>query len=66
MPKLASVFDGKKFLWNGVLYETRQQASEVQAGYDKEGFETRLSEEDGKHLVYSRRVSAQQTAAGGN
>jgi hypothetical protein len=66
MPKLAAVFDEKKFFWNGALYESRQKASEVQASYEKTGFETRLASEDGKHLVYSRRVSAQQTATGGN
>jgi len=65
MPELARVFDGKKFMWDGKVYETRQKAEEVQSGYQKDAFETHLVEDAGKCLVYSRRVAAQQTATEG-
>ncbi|MBI5245006.1 MAG: hypothetical protein HY922_15180 [Elusimicrobia bacterium] len=62
MPQLARILDGKKFLWNGVEYEARKQAEEASSAYEKEAFETRMIEEGGKHLIYTRRVAAQQTA----
>ncbi len=53
------VVDGKKFMWDGRVYESEDDAAEVAAGYQGDGFETQVLEDDGKHLVYSRRVVAQ-------
>jgi hypothetical protein len=66
MPDIVRSFDDKKFMWDGKACETRLEAEEVQRGYQKAGFETRLVDEEGKCLVYSRRVAAQQTATEGS
>lgn len=50
------IVDGKKFMWDGKQYETREVAEEVRSGYEKDGFETKIFDEDGKYLVYTRRV----------
>jgi hypothetical protein len=59
---LARKIDGKKFMWDGATYDSKQQAYEVTVAYQSDGFETQLFEEDGQFLVYSRRVAAQQSA----
>ncbi len=53
------VVDGKKVMWDGKLYESEGDAAEVAAGYEADGFETLLCEEEGTHLVYTRRVVKQ-------
>lgn len=50
------IIDGKKYMWDGENYETKTAAEENIAKYSKDGFETKLIEEDGKHLVYTRRL----------
>ena len=52
----ARVFDGKKFMWDGLDYETSDDAQKAQAAYEKENFETRIAEEDDTIHVYTRRV----------
>lgn len=53
---IAKVIDGKKFMWDGKTYDNEKEAREIISGYEKEGFETRMLEEEDKYLVYSRRV----------
>lgn len=55
-PSLALFADGKKFMWDGRVYETREEAARVAEGYQQEGFEVRTIEQDGRFLVYTRRV----------
>jgi hypothetical protein len=54
---LARKVDGKKFLWDGVVYESDEQAQQMMEGYAKDGFEVQKFYEEGQFLVYSRRVS---------
>ena len=54
--------DGKKFMWDGATYETREEATQVMEAYAKDGFEVRQFEHDGQFLVYSRRVAEVQAA----
>ena len=61
-PDPARAFDGKKFMWDGLTYGTREEAEKRCEALRAEGFEVRLAEQDGKHLVYTRRV-VKQTAA---
>ena len=49
-------FGGKKFMWDGVEYETEEAAKEKAKEYSDKGFEVELKEESGKYLVYTRRV----------
>ena len=54
---LARKVNGKKFMWDGVVYESDEQAQQVMEDYAKDGFEVQKFEEEGQFLVYSRRVA---------
>jgi hypothetical protein len=54
---LARKADGKKFMWDGVVYDSDDQAQQVMEGYAKEGFEVQKFVNEGQFLVYSRRVA---------
>ena len=56
MPNMAKKMDGKKFMWDNRNYSTEAEAKEKMAIYEKDGFETRLVKEEGKFLVFTRRV----------
>ena len=55
-PSLAMLSDGKKFMWDGRLYDTREEAGHAREAYQNDNFEVRMVEEGGKFLVYTRRV----------
>lgn len=55
MPDSFKIIDNKKFMWDGETYEGMEQAKEAEESYKKENFETRIIEEEGKPLVYTRR-----------
>ena len=55
-PHLSLLCDGKKFLWDGSFYATREEVSPVEEAYKKNNFEVRVTEEDGKFLIYTRKV----------
>ncbi|MBM4354693.1 MAG: hypothetical protein FJ109_13050 [Deltaproteobacteria bacterium] len=49
------MFDGRKFMWDGVEYDTSEQAEQVAAGYKAERFDTRIVAVGAKFAIYSRR-----------
>jgi len=49
-------FDGMKFMQDGQVYNSKEDAEKVMEDYRKAGFEVRLLEENGKFLVFTRRV----------
>lgn len=55
-PNLALIRDGKKFMWDGRFYATREEVSPLEEAYQKDNFEVRVAEEEGKFLIYTRRV----------
>jgi len=55
-PNLTMLSDGKKFMWDGQLYDTREEASRTAESYQNENFEIQIVEEGGKFLVYTRRT----------
>jgi hypothetical protein len=55
-PNLAMISDGKKFMWDGQLYDNKEEASRAGESYQKENFLIRTVEEGGKFLVYTRRT----------
>ncbi|MBC8470164.1 MAG: hypothetical protein H8D56_11895 [Planctomycetes bacterium] len=55
MPK-ARLFDGKKFMWDGLEYDDEEKAGSVEKGYAEKGFEVRTCSEEGKVFIYTRRV----------
>lgn len=56
MPSLATKIGGKKFMWDKGHYSTEEEAHEKMAQYEKDGFEAECMEENGKCLVYTRRL----------
>ncbi len=54
---------GRKFMWDGQTYVTRDDARQAMEAYKQEGFEVHLFLEDDRYLVYSRRVAAAQAAS---
>ncbi len=55
MPDSFKIMDNKKFMWDGETYEGIEQAKAAEETYKKDNFETRIIEEEGKPLVYTRR-----------
>jgi len=62
-PNPSLISDGKKFMWDGRLYTTGEEASTVREACQNDGFEVRVVEEDGKFLVYTRRAVKAVAAA---
>ena len=56
MPEISKKIAGKKYMWDGNTYETEESARELEQTYKGDNFETELLNEDGKFLVYTRRV----------
>ena len=55
-PNLTMISDGKKFMWDGQLFDTRDDGLREAEAYQKDNFEVRIEEQDGKFLVYTRRT----------
>jgi hypothetical protein len=55
MPENLRFFDRLKFLWDGQAYDSAG-AEAKKNEYEARGFETQLVEEDGRFLLYTRRV----------
>jgi len=49
-------FDGKKFMWDSEEYTDKKKAEEVRKKYSADGFVVQSCREDGKVLLYTRRV----------
>jgi hypothetical protein len=60
---LGRVFEGRKFLWDGLIYAGRAEAESRAQAYRSDGFEVRLVEQEGKFLLYTRRTVKQAAAA---
>ncbi len=43
-------------MWDGVVYESKKEAEDTIQKYKDDNFEVELKEEEGKHLLYTRRV----------
>ena len=56
MPSIAIRDDGKKYMWDKGFYYTETEAEEKKAEYEKDDFEVVHLVEEGKHLLYTRRV----------
>ncbi len=56
MPDISKIINGKKFMWDGVVYESKKEAEDTMQKYKDDNFEVELKEEEGKHLLYTRRV----------
>ncbi len=56
MPDVSKIINGKKFMWDGVVYESKKEIEGTMQKYKDDNFEVELIEEEGKHLLYTRRV----------
>ncbi len=56
MPDTSKIINGKKFMWDGVVYESKKEAEDTMRKYKDDNFEVELREEEKKHLLYTRRV----------
>ena len=64
MPDSVKILNTKKYLWDGETYDSQAAAVEVENKYKADNFETKLLEEDGKFLVYTRRVVTEVVVEG--
>lgn len=57
MPLNYRIIDNKKYMWDGKIYEDELEALNTAALYKKDNFDTKLIQEEGKYLIYTRRVA---------
>jgi hypothetical protein len=60
---LSRKFFGKKYMWDGLKYDSRDQAQEAADTYKKDGFEVETVAEGEVHLVFSRRLAGTESSA---
>jgi len=53
---LAREVAGKKFMWDGGNYVTRDDARQAMETYKKDGFEVHMFLLDDRYLVYTRKL----------
>ena len=56
MPQNLLFVDRRKYVWDGESYDSLDAAEGKKSDYEAQGFETQMIEEEGKFLVYTRRV----------
>jgi len=56
MPDLSKIIQGKKFMWDGAVYESEKEAKDVNEKYKNDNFEVEMIEEENHYLLYTRRV----------
>ena len=54
--ELARIFNGKKFMWDGRVYDNEKERREIGQKYEDDGFEVELVEEGGEYFLFTRRV----------
>jgi hypothetical protein len=52
----ARIIDDKKFMWDGIEYEDEDKARIAEKEYIDKEFEVRMVKEEGKVLLFTRRV----------
>ncbi|HLN27886.1 MAG TPA: hypothetical protein VK395_09085 [Gemmataceae bacterium] len=62
-PNLAMISDGKKFMWDGQRYDSKEEASRIAKAYQDEAFQIQIVDEGGKFLVYTRRSANEVVVA---
>ncbi len=56
MAEKTRLFEGKKYMWDGQEYDNEEKASLMEKQYSEKGFEVQMWREDGKVLIYTRRI----------
>ncbi len=55
-PTRSIIVDGRKYLWDGTVFESYNDASRQAEAYINDSFEVHFVESGQKYLVYSRRA----------
>lgn len=55
-PNRSVTIDAKKLLWDGRLFETKDEASVAAESYKNDNFEVQMVQVGGTYLIYTRRV----------
>ena len=55
-PNLTATIEGKKFMWDGRVFDTRDEGLLQADAYRNDNFEVRLVEQDTKVFLYTRRA----------
>ena len=63
-PEDVLLFEGKKFMWDGEVYESRDAAEAKRKEYADKQFETELIEQEGKFLLYTKRIVTEVVVEG--
>jgi hypothetical protein len=56
MPSNVLTINGKKFMWDGVDFQSKEEILDTMQKYKKDGFEVETYEEGDKLFLYTRRV----------
>jgi hypothetical protein len=56
MPDASKIINGRKVMWDCIVYESEKEAQEVKKKYEDDNFEVELVQEEEKYLLYTRRV----------
>ncbi|NIM91293.1 MAG: hypothetical protein GTO17_10135 [Candidatus Aminicenantes bacterium] len=56
MPDSSRIINGKKFMWDGVFYDSKKEAQDTMKKYQDDGFDVEMIEEEKQYLLYTRRV----------
>lgn len=59
-PRIARKFNDQKFMWDGKIYESEEEAKKMMKEYKSNNFETEMVKEEGKYLLYTRRVVSER------
>jgi len=58
------IIDDKKFMWDGKIYDSEAEAKDVMGGYEKDSFEVRMLDREGKQILYTRRLVTEVVVEG--
>lgn len=61
-PNLTAIIEGKKFMWDGQVFDIRDECLQQAEAYRNDNFEVRLVEQDAKFLLYTRRAVTEVVA----
>ena len=61
---LARVFENNKYMWDGQVYNSKEESNKVAKEYAAEEFEVRQIVEEEKHYIFTRREVEEVTTEG--
>ncbi len=64
MPDISKIINGKKYMWDNVVYESKKEAQDLMEKFKKDNFEVELIEEDKQFLLYTRRLVTEVVVEG--